>query len=53
MIIVMQPHAGEEDVHFAIGVAPDFFGGGLAVDFGVGGVVKLAGHKVGVGVVFH
>ena len=37
--------AGDEDVDLALGVAPDFLGGGGAVDGGVGGVVELLGHE--------
>src|SRR5262249_24448638 len=33
--------AGDENVHFAVGVLPDFFGRGLAMDLGVGGVLKV------------
>jgi hypothetical protein len=37
--------SGDEDVDVSGGVAPDFFGGGAAVDFGVCGVLKLAWHE--------
>jgi hypothetical protein len=33
--------AGDQDVDRALGIVPDFLGGGLAVDLGVGGVLEL------------
>ena len=33
--------AGNQDVHLAIGIAPDFFGRRAAVDVGVGRVIEL------------
>ena len=38
--------AGHQDVHLAVRVAPDLFGGGPAVDLRVGGVLELLGHEV-------
>jgi len=39
------PTAGHQNVHLAVGVAPDLLGRGLAVDFRVGRVVKLLRHE--------
>ena len=36
--------AGNQNIDLAIGVIPDFFGGGTTVDFGVGGVAELLEH---------
>ena len=43
--------AGHEDVDLAVGVGPDFLGGGLLVDRRVGGVAELIGgdRVVGLG----
>ena len=38
--------AGDEDVDLAVGVAPDFLGRGLAMDFGIGRVLELLRHEV-------
>jgi hypothetical protein len=38
--------AGHEDVHLAVGVAPDLFGGGFAVDRRVGRVLELLWHEI-------
>ncbi len=38
--------AGNDDIHLAIRIAPDLFGGGAAVDLGVGRVLELLGHEV-------
>jgi hypothetical protein len=40
------PHAGNEDVDPAARVAPDFLGGGLAMDLRVGRVLELLGHEI-------
>jgi len=37
--------SGDEDVDVSGGVAPDFFGGGAAVNLGIGGVLELARHE--------
>ena len=34
-------HARDEEIHFAVGIAPDFFGGGFAVDSGIGRIGEL------------
>ena len=35
---------GDEDIDLAIGIVPEFFGGGLGMDGGVSGVIELLGH---------
>ena len=37
--------AGDEDVDLAVGVLPDFLGGGRAVDLRVGGIFELLRHE--------
>ncbi len=37
--------AGHQDVHLAVGVAPDLLGGGAAVDLRVGRVLELLRHE--------
>src|SRR5262249_25086891 len=43
--------AGDQNINLAVGVVPDLFGSGLAVDLGVGRVVELLGHE-GIGIFF-
>ena len=38
--------AGDQDIDLAIGVAPDFLGGCLAVDFWIGRIVELLQQQV-------
>ena len=35
---------GNQDIHPAVGVRPDFFGGGLAMDGRIGRVLELLGY---------
>ena len=43
-------HTGYKNIDVAVGVAPDFFGGGFAVYFRVSSIFKLLRHKVNAGV---
>ena len=38
-------HAGNENIHFAVRICPDFRAGGSLMGGGVGGIYKLAGDK--------
>ena len=38
-------HTGNENIHLAIGILPDFRAGGCLVNGGIGGVYKLAGDE--------
>ena len=37
--------AGHDDIDLAVGVAPDFLGRGLAMDFGIGRILELLRHE--------
>ena len=47
VIVPPVPTPAHEDVDLAVGVAPDFFGRRLAMDLGVGRILELLGHEVG------
>jgi len=40
------PHPGYHNINLPIRIAPDFLGGCPAVDFGIGGIVKLPDNQV-------